>query len=147
MSILRSLLSFDLIDFSCVGVGASSTATPLASATSASNTSLVAASPFLNTLPILFCNWELIQPDKLLFCSGLKFLIWGISSAIVPLTKSSWENPGGFSLGILLLINPCKRSYEFTIAWSAFPPSHSAFVKVYLPSPYFTQDYFETKRF
>jgi len=80
--------------------------TPLASVTSSSNTSLVAASPFLNTLPILFCNCELIQPDKLLFCSGLKFLICGINSYTVPLTKSSCEKPGGLSIGILLSIKP-----------------------------------------
>ena len=84
------------------GPAVSSAATFLASVISVSKTSLVPAVPFLNTLPILFDSCEFIQPDKLSLTSGLKFLIWGINSNIVSLTKSSAEKPGGWFLGILL---------------------------------------------
>ena len=51
----------------------------------------------------------------------------------MPLIKSSCENPGGFSLGILLLIRPCKPSYKSPITWSDLL-SHSVLLIVYLPS-------------
>jgi len=43
----------------------------------------------LNTLPALLANWLFIQPNKLSFVSGLKFLIWLVSSEYTLSTKST----------------------------------------------------------
>ena len=115
----------------------SESVTPWASVTSDVNTFSVPDLPFFNALSFLLFNSEFIQPDKELFISGLKFLIWGINSVIVALTKSSDENWGKLFISwvICFSIKPCNNSFSYIspITVSLIPLSHSFFVISYSP--------------
>ena len=89
---------------------------------------------FLSTLPILFINCELIQPDKpnpssVFFLSMLKLRMWGINSPIASVIKSSFEKLGSLSsINALLPTRLFRSSYIAAIVSSAPNRCHSSLV-------------------